>query len=141
MFKSKVLVIDDDRDFLASMRSILETYNYSVVEAETGKEGLQKLAVHKPDVIILDIMMETLSEGYSVNFAIKKLDEYKEYRNIPIIMISAIESDPDERFPMSEGYVDAISPNYYMTKPIDIPKFLGILEEVIQKARKSQIRG
>ncbi|MCK4771540.1 MAG: response regulator [Candidatus Latescibacteria bacterium] len=131
--KSKILLIDDDRDFLASVRSVLESHGYTVVEAETGKDGLQKLIEHKPDVIILDIMMESLTEGYSVNYAIKHLDDYKEYKRTPIIMVSSIESSPDERFPISDGYVDVISPNYYMNKPLDIPAFLDVLEKVIQE--------
>lgn len=131
--KPKILVIDDDRDFLASVRSILESNDYAVVEAESGKLGLEMLVEHKPDAIVLDIMMETTTEGYSVTNSIKLMDEYKDVRNTPIVMVSSIEKSPEERFPLSEGYVDTISPGYYLTKPLDIPKFLETLEKVLEK--------
>ena len=129
---SRILVIDDDQDFRASVRSLLERHGYTVLEADSGKEGLRKVVEQKPDVIILDIMMECDSEGYGVNQAIKYQDDYAAYRNIPIVMTSSIELSPDERFPMA-GELDMIRPDYYLTKPLDIPKFL----EVVQQAAAS----
>ena len=125
----KILVIDDDEDFRASLRSLLESHGYGVIEADSGKDGLRKLVEHKPAVIVLDIVMECDSEGYVVNQAIKYQDEYVDYRNIPILMTSSIDLNPDERFPMA-GELDMIRPDYYFTKPLDIPRFL----EVVQRA-------
>jgi len=125
----KILVIDDDQDFRASVRSLLESHGYAVVEADSGKDGLRKVVEQKPAIIVLDIMMECDCEGYVVNQAIKYQDEYAAYRDIPILMTSAIDLSPDERFPMA-GEVDMIRPDYYFTKPLDVPKFL----EVVQRA-------
>ena len=127
---SKVLVIDDDQDFRASVRSLLESHGYAVVEADSGKDGLRKVVEYEPDVIILDVMMECDSEGYGVNQAIKYQDEYADYRDIPIVMTSAIDLSPDERFPMA-GEVGMIRPDYYLTKPLDIPKFLGVMQRAV----------
>ncbi len=129
---AKVLVIDDDRDFNASVRSFLESHGYAVIEAESGKDGLQMLAEHRPDAIILDIMMESLTEGYSVTEAIKHQAAYKECQGIPIIMVSSIQKSPDERFPYS-GDVGMIRPDRYLTKPLDFPKLLEILNTVIRR--------
>jgi len=123
----KVLVIDDDTDFRESVRSILESHGYAVLEAESGKEGLSKVVAEKPDIIVLDIVMECDSEGYGVNQAIKYQDGYAAYRNIPIVMTSSIDLSPDERFPMA-GELDMIRPDFYLTKPLDIPKFLEVLQ-------------
>jgi len=125
----KILIIDDDQDFRASARSLLESHGYVVTEADSGREGLRKVVEQKPDIILLDIMMECDSEGYGVTQAIKYQDAYADCRNIPIVMISSIELSPDERFPMA-GEVDMIRPDFYLTKPLDIPKFL----EVVQRA-------
>jgi len=128
----KVLVIDDDRDFNASVRAALEPEGYTVIEAESGRDGLQKLVDHKPDVILLDIMMESITEGYGVNVAIKRQAAYREYQNIPIIMVSSIQKSPDERFPYS-GDVGMIRPDRYITKPLDFPKLLEMLKNVMRR--------
>ena len=125
----KILVIDDDQDFRASVRAILETQGYGVLEADSGKEGLRQMVEKRPSIIVLDIMMECDVEGYGVNQAIKYQDAYADYRNIPIIMTSSIELSPDERYPMA-GELDMIRPDFYLTKPLDIPRFL----EVVQRA-------
>ncbi len=125
----KILIIDDDPDFRASTRSLLESHGYVVVEAGSGREGLRRVVEQRPDIIVLDIMMECDSEGYGVNQAIKFQDAYADYRSIPIVMTSSIDLSPDERFPMA-GELDMIRPDFYLTKPLDIPKFL----EVVQRA-------
>ena len=124
----KILIIDDDQDFRASVRSLLESHGYAVIEADSGQDGLRKVVEHKPDIIVLDVMMECSSEGYGVNQALKYQDAYKNYQNIPIVMISSIEWSPDERFPMAGG-VDMIRPDYYLTKPLDIFRFLEVVEK------------
>jgi CheY-like chemotaxis protein len=123
----KILVIDDDQDFRVSVRSLLESQGYVVLEADSGKDGLRKVVEEKPDIIVLDIMMECDTEGYGVNQAIKYQDAYADYRNIPIIMTSSIELSPDERYPMA-GELDMIRPDFYLTKPLDIPKFLEVVK-------------
>lgn len=129
---AKVLVIDDDQDFRASVRSLLETHGYAVIEADSGKDGLRKLLEHKPDAILLDIMMESAAEGYGVTQSIKYQDAYQHCRNIPIIMLSSIEESPDERFPMA-AEVDMIRPDSYLTKPIDIPTLLEAVGKAVAR--------
>ncbi|MBN1351526.1 response regulator [candidate division KSB1 bacterium] len=130
---SKILIIDDDEDFRISIRTLLESQNYVVIEAESGKKGLQKLKQEKPDLIVLDIMMETIDEGYSLNQVVKFQKDYKDYKDIPILMVSSIQEDPLSRFPKAMGQVDMITPDQYMTKPVDIPKFLELVKKLIQK--------
>jgi CheY-like chemotaxis protein len=127
---AKVLLIDDDQDFRTSVRSLLEGHGYQVVEAASGHEGLRMIVEHKPDAVLLDIMMETTVEGYGVTHALKYLDEYAEYRTMPVLMVSSIEESPDERFPMSPE-AEMIRPDTYLTKPLDITRFLEILERAV----------
>ena len=131
---ARVLVIDDDSDFRASVKSLLESHGYNVLEASSGHEGLRMVTEHKPDVILLDIMMESSVEGYGVTHSLKFRDEYAEFRQIPIFMISSIEESPDERFPMS-AEVDLIRPDGYLTKPLDIPELLRTLEKAVGAAK------
>jgi len=127
---AKVLLIDDDSDFRVAVKSLLESRGYSVLEAASGHEGLEMVAEHKPDAIFLDIMMETSVEGYAVQYALKYRDEYAEFRDIPIFMISSIQESPDARFPMS-AEVEMIRPDRYLTKPLDIPEVLRLLDEAV----------
>ncbi|NNG17732.1 MAG: response regulator [Gemmatimonadales bacterium] len=129
MAKKKILVIDDDADFRASVRPLLEKEGFVVVEASSGKDGLDKLVEHEPDLIILDVMMETMEEGYGVNQAVKYQDRYEVYRQVPIIMVSSIMETPLERYPYAEE-VDMIRPNVYLTKPLDIGRFLDVVRRL-----------
>lgn len=129
----KILLIDDDEDFRISIRTLLKSHNYQVIEADSGKQGLQKLKEEKPDLIVLDIMMETLDEGYSLNQVIKFQKQYEEYKDIPILMVSSIQEDPLTRFPFAAGQVDMITPDQYMAKPVDIPKFLELVKKLLAK--------
>jgi CheY-like chemotaxis protein len=131
--KPKVLIVDDDQDYRASVRALLESRGFEVVEAESGSEGLRKLAEEKPGLIILDVIMKCCCDGYGVTWAIKNKDEYSEFRNIPILMTSSIEDSPDERFSMCPE-AGMIRPDYYLTKPLDIPRFLETIERAVSCA-------
>ena len=133
---ARVLLIDDDSDFRAAVKSLLEGHGYDVLEASSGHEGLRMVVEHKPDAILLDIMMETTVEGYGVTHSLRYLDEYIEFRHIPIFMVSSIEESPDERFPMS-AEVEMIRPDRYLTKPLDIPELLRFLETAVGAAKSS----
>jgi CheY-like chemotaxis protein len=129
----KVLIIDDDHDFRVSVRSLLESEGYDVVEADSGHSGLRLVVEHKPDIILLDIMMESSVEGYGVTHSLRYQDEYAPYRQIPILMLSSIEESPDERFPMSPE-VEMIRPEYYLTKPVDVGRLLELIKNLVAPA-------
>jgi len=84
----KVLIIDDDPDFVASTGKVLKTAGYEVIEAFSGQEGLQKSKSDRPDLYIIDMMMETYSEGSNV---VKALSEDKDTQGKPRIMITSID--------------------------------------------------
>jgi CheY-like chemotaxis protein len=73
-------------------------------------------------------MMESSAEGYGVTQAIKWQEAYRDFRQTPILMVSSIEESPDERFPMASE-VDMIRPDTYLSKPLNIPRFLEALEK------------
>ena len=125
MAEATVLLIDDDEDFTASIRSLLEAEGYAVVTADSGKAGLAKLAETRPDVVLLDIMMESTTEGYAVSGAIKSAE-----RPVPVVMLSSVLNDPTELFARSEE-LELIRPDAYFTKPVDVPKFLETVRALI----------
>ena len=128
---AKILVIDDDRDFATAVQTLLENEGYSVVVAASGKEGLSLVSAASPDLVICDVMMESSTEGYAVSGAVK-FREMAGGEGVPFIMVSSIQSSPDELFARSEE-VGAIRPDFYLTKPLDIPRFLDIVKKAVSR--------
>jgi len=109
---AKILVVDDDPDFVEFTRIVLEREGHTVVSAAGGGEALDKIANDKPDLIVLDVIMDTVLDGLSVS---QELEEHAEYKQIPIIMITSIaNSDYAELFPTDE-YVHL---DTFLTKPV-----------------------
>jgi len=113
----KIMVVDDDPDFVEITRTILLTKGYEVVTAASGDEALTKVRADKPDLILLDIMMDTILDGVNVS---QELRDDPELRQIPLVMVSSIAStEHAEMFPTDEYlHVDA-----WLSKPIQ-PKDL-----------------
>jgi two-component system alkaline phosphatase synthesis response regulator PhoP len=129
----RILIIDDDQDFVASTTALLEAYGYAVSTAATGRDGLYKARTEQPDLIVLDVMMENDSAGYEVNEAVKFAPGYESIRHIPILMVSSIQVDPATRFSMADE-APMITPNTYLTKPLDIPRFLAEVSALLGEA-------
>ena len=127
---ARILIIDDDEDYRASTRALLEGDGYEVREACNGREGLALVREYRPNLIVLDVMMETLGEGYSVNQALKFVPEYRDLGPLPVLMVSSVEMDPAGLFGWI-GDTSRITPDAYMTKPLDIPKFLARVRELL----------
>jgi CheY-like chemotaxis protein len=122
----KVLIIDDDADFVASTGIVLKKAGYEVLEAFSGKEGLEKSKSHKPDLYIIDMMMETYSEGANV---VSALSEDKDTQNKPRIMITSI----DMKGPW-ESYAQDQSLGCYLVlqKPVPPAQLLESVENALR---------
>ena len=109
---AKILVVDDDPDFVEFARVVLEREGHTIVSAAGGGEALDKIVEDTPDLIILDVIMDTVLDGLSVA---QELGERSGYRDIPIIMITSIaNTDYAELFPTDE-YVHL---DTFLTKPV-----------------------
>lgn len=86
----KVLVIDDDNDFVESILNLLEARGYSVASASDGKEGVEKAKAEKPDLILLDVMMTTKDEGFNVA---RQLQEIEDVKGTPVIMVTGVRKE------------------------------------------------
>ncbi|MCU0594383.1 MAG: response regulator, partial [Desulfobacterota bacterium] len=80
-----ILIIDDDRDLVESIRIVLESRKYGVRTAHNGKDGFKQVQEKAPDLILLDVMMATDTEGFSLAY---KLRNNPAYKDIPIIMVT-----------------------------------------------------
>jgi twitching motility two-component system response regulator PilH len=120
----RILIVDDDPDFVASATALLEACGYAVSHAPNGREGLAMARAEHPDLIVLDVMMEHDNAGYELTQAVKFASGGEDLRQIPILMVSSIEVSPDARFAMADD-APLITPNAYLTKPLDIGRFLA----------------
>ena len=131
MTNRKILIIDDDPDIVEAMRMPLEANSYNVISASNGKDGLQRAKEEIPDLIILDVMMETDTEGFHVAYELKSEEpnaEYKNCREIPILMITAISQKKGMSFSPEKD--DTFLPvDSFIEKPIQ-PK--DLLEKVAE---------
>jgi len=120
----KILIIDDDPDFVQATQMVLEKQGYSVDSAGGGKAGLHKAKNEEPDLIILDVMMDSVLDG--VTFS-RKVHDDEMIKDIPIIMVTSIaNTDYAELFPTDEYIpIDA-----FLSKPIDP-------DRLIKKVKKS----
>lgn len=131
--RPRILLVDDDDDFCVSTTALLEAEGYAVSRAKTGREALAKLRGEAvPDLIVLDVMMENIWAGYEVNQAIKFGDSVNVAGRIPIVMVSSVSIDPTERF-RGAGEVGMVTPDEYLTKPLDIDRFLGTLKNLLRR--------
>ena len=115
----KILIVDDDRDVFESMKIVLESEGYEVEWATNGREAMEKARARKPDLMILDVMMNTDDEGFQVSY---KMRQDKELSSLPIIMVTSIGSKTG--FSFSKGRDEDFLPvNEFLEKPVD-PKVL-----------------
>ena len=111
-----VLVIDDDPNAQELMKKFLIKENYNVLQATSGKDGLDLASKYQPDIITLDVMMPEM-DGWEVLSSLQSNDNTK---NIPVIMLT-MANEPDIGY--SLGATD------YLTKPVDWVHLSKILEK------------
>ena len=111
----KIMIIDDDIDLVEAMRITLETDNYEVIDAQEGQKGLEILKKEKPDLLILDVMMGTLDEGFHIAYQIRNDEEIKD---IPILMITAVGAQTGFKFDMQRDE-DFLPVNEFIEKPVN----------------------
>jgi CheY-like chemotaxis protein len=135
MANEKILIIDDDDDIAHALRLPLEAAGYNVTRATNGEAGLQKVKEINPDLIILDVMMDSSTEGFHVSLALRSPDpasEYKAYSQIPILMLTSIHTTTSLRFAPDRDYlpVDA-----FVEKPIAPADLLKKVREFLSKKK------
>ena len=130
MSNPKILVVDDDIDYVEATTLTLEANGYEVVAAYDGKEGLEKAKSELPQVILVDLMMNTINEGYDLVRDIRSDDTFKE---VPLIMISAahsVEVFQNANFAPDEVWFPI---DIFMDKPINFEILLKHLDRLLKK--------
>ncbi len=111
--KKLVLIVDDDMDYLAQMKHAVKGFGFDVVTAESVKEAVEVLA-QKPDLAILDLMMETQDAGFVLAYKIKK-----KYPDVPVIIATAVTAETGLSFNLdTEQDKQWIKADLYLEKGI-----------------------
>jgi CheY-like chemotaxis protein len=121
---AKILVVDDDRDFIKITRMILQSKNHEVITASNGDEGLEVMRREKPDLVILDVMMSYILEGLDTR---RQMAADPSLKHIPVIMSTSLTGERVQRNLPSDEYVPDSA---WLHKPIDPDKLL----EQVKKA-------
>ena len=125
-----ILIIDDDRDLVSAMQLVLESRSHTVRTAFDGREGMLKIQEGKPDLIILDVMMTTDTEGFDLAC---KLRDQALHRDIPILMITSfpqkMASEGPEKFQHILGEHWPVT--RFMEKPVDPGELLAAVEHLL----------
>jgi CheY-like chemotaxis protein len=129
---AKILVIDDDPDFLLAVRMVLEAHDLDMETAMTPEEGLSKVLSVEPDLVILDIMMPTGYEGFDVA---REIREKYELIDLPILMLTSIHRTRKVpyRFAPDEDYLPV---DVFLDKPIEPDQLVDTIQEMLGERRE-----
>jgi DNA-binding response OmpR family regulator len=130
---AKILVIDDDPDFRAAVTPILKSALYDVVVAGNAEEAKDKIFSEKPDLILLDIMMDSLFDGFSLCHAIKTSKEYADFKDMPVIFVSAVKEIAGTRFQFKGDEEGMVGPDDYIDKPVKPDDLLARIAKLLKK--------
>ncbi len=117
---AKIVIIDDDSDYLFTMEAFLNRNGFETLTAENGQEGLDLIEKERPDLILLDVMMQSIYSGLEI---CKRLRSNPELKDIPIIGISGMGNALGVRLD-KWGDDEYFNVDEYYEKPVDREKLL-----------------
>jgi len=127
----RILLVDDDSDYLELNRRVLEAHGYNVDCAYDPNEALEKMSAAPPDLVITDLMMDSLDAGFS--FA-QKIKADPRFRAILVIILTAIGRQLGFDFnPRSAKELDAMCADAFLEKPVPPPALLAKVKELLER--------
>ena len=116
MGNAKIMIVDDDPDFIDVVNTILENEQYTVVTAGDKTEGMEKIRAEKPDLAILDVMMNAWQDGFEMSRQLKKDTRFK---NMPVLMLTAVEKKTGIDFKSTAGDPLWLPVDAFLSKPVE----------------------
>ena len=129
-----ILLVDDDADLVRNLEAVFRKEGYTVASAHSASDGLRTALALRPDLIILDVTMETDTAGFEFLNQIRSKREssrYREVRDVPIILLTAIHQVTNSRFSLDdrESFLPAVSGLF--TKPVGIESPLAKVRQLV----------
>ncbi len=127
--RAKILIVDDDREFAEAIQILLSSHGYETVVAHNRDEAVAKLRSASPDLVILDIMLENWSDGFTI---CKKLKYDNSLREVGVIVVSSVSRRTGLAFPTrSRG--EEHGADCYLDKPVEPDELLRRVEQVLDR--------
>src|SRR3972149_11504568 len=124
--RARVLVVDDESDIVSTIQYRLKFCEFDVITASNGKEGLEKAANEKPDIILLDINMPVM-DGHEM---LERLKNRPDLKDTPVIMLTAYSDRKDIAKAADLGIAD------YVTKPFDFTELMEKISNALENKTK-----
>jgi len=124
---ARILLVDDDPDFVEITRTILEANGYEVSTAANGDQALKTMRKDLPDLVLLDVMMSTLLDGLNLSHVISEDPVLKQ---VPVIMISSITESPSAGMFPTDEYIPI---DAWISKPVQPDDLLQKVAQFIKK--------
>lgn len=122
-----ILLVDDDREFVESNKDLLEAYGYRVKVAYDGASGLAEARRERPDLMILDVMMATQTEGFEIA---RKIPQVPELQGLPVLLVTGIRKDMQLPFGL-EADDSWLPVRRVLEKPIAPARLLAEIRNVL----------
>ncbi len=125
--KRTVFLVDDDIDFLEQIKFLLEGENFEVITAHSQKEAEEKIPTIRPDLCIVDLMMENYDSGFILSYHLKK-----RFPDVPVIMATAVTSETGLRFSSSSEEREWAKADLIMDKGIRHDQLLREIHKLLK---------
>jgi DNA-binding response OmpR family regulator len=133
MSHKKILIIDDDPDMVESTKVVLEAKSYKVFSAANKQSALAQIKEIMPDLIIMDVMLEKMSDGFDLS---RELKSDEKYNKIPLLMVTAIGEKTGFRFSEAAGDKAWLPVDDYAEKPLKPEELIFKVEKLLSGYRK-----
>ncbi len=130
----KILIVDDDRDLVETLSQVLRSQGYQTAAAYRGSEGLKAVLAERPDLVILDVMMETDTAGFEAAGQIRSRrpsSRYADVRDVPLVILTAIGQVTNSRFSLdpADNFLPGVEA--FLTKPVDVDELLSVIRRLL----------
>lgn len=130
MQKAKIVVADDDQDIRDSVTSILETQGYDVIAAKDRPEAMEKIKAEKPNLAVLDVMMDSSSDGFEMARELKKDPGFKD---MPILLLTGVKQETGFDFESAAGDPQWCPVDGFLNKPVEPESLISEVSRLLQE--------
>jgi two-component system alkaline phosphatase synthesis response regulator PhoP len=134
--RDRILIIDDDHDFVQALDALLGAHGYQVLHAHDGRDGVLRARRERPDLILVDVMMGERTEGF---FVVQELRRVPELRDVPVFVVSAV-YDVTPEFDVSPSR-DWLAHDAFYRKPIDSNALLDGIRAALARRHTATLEG